>query len=283
MQHAAVLAGAHGVLLSTDADSVAAEYWVERNLRAIAAGAAAVCGRILVDPIEAAAIPEQLQADDALECELIGLLDQMAFVLDPDPADPLPRHAEAAGASIAVTAAAYERAGGVPSVPHGEDRAFIAALSRLDLPIRHDPAIRVTVSGRTIGRAAGGMADTIRRRVQQQDEFADDAVEPAGDAYRRCDFRRRVRRAWRDVRVGFAFDEDLPRELGLAPVRLRDTLNSRTFGMAWEMVQAASPFLPRRRVRFAELPRQIALARQLLADRSSRAGARRSLDLLGSE
>lgn len=282
MQYAAILAGPHGVLLSTDADSVAAGDWIERSLRALSAGAAAVCGRIQVDPIEAAAIPARLQEDDALEGELIGLLDRIADRLDPDPVDPWPRHTEAAGASIAVTAAAYDRAGGMPAVPYGEDRAFIAALSRLDMPIRHDPEIRVTVSARTIGRAAGGMADTIRRRMQQQDEFTDDAVEPAGDAYRRYDFRRRLRRAWCDVRLGFPLDEDLPHDLGLVSIRLRDMLHSPSFGLAWERVQAASPFLLRRRVRFAELPKQIALARHLLADASGGTGAGRSLDLLGS-
>jgi hypothetical protein len=41
-------------------------------------------------------------------------------------------------------------------------------------------------------------------------------------------------------------------------------LSIRHFGAAWAKVQAKTPFLTRRRVRFAELPRQIAHARKLL-------------------
>jgi hypothetical protein len=44
MQQAADRAGRNGILMTTDADGVVAENWVERNLSAIAAGADAVCG-----------------------------------------------------------------------------------------------------------------------------------------------------------------------------------------------------------------------------------------------
>ncbi len=105
-----------GVLLTTDADAVAAPDWIERNCKAIASGAEVVCGRVVLHPSEAALIPAHLQADDALECRLIELLDRIADRLDPDPADPLPRHTEAAGASLAVTPAAFRRVGGIPAL-----------------------------------------------------------------------------------------------------------------------------------------------------------------------
>jgi hypothetical protein len=132
-----------------------------------------------------------LARDDALEREYADLLDAIADLLCPDPADPRPRHTEASGASLAMTADAYLKAGGVPRVPSGEDRALIKALRRIDARIRHDPAIRVVVSGRVVGRAEGGMADTIRRRLIHQDVFTDESLEPPGDAFRRADFRRR--------------------------------------------------------------------------------------------
>ena len=125
MQHAAELAGAGGTLLTTDADAVVAHDWIERNLMALSAGADLVCGRAVVDPAEAALIPSHLHADDALECELADLLDQIAAKHDPDPADPWPRHTEAAGASLAVTVAAFKRSGGIPPVDSGEDRALV--------------------------------------------------------------------------------------------------------------------------------------------------------------
>jgi hypothetical protein len=264
MQLTAELAGPDGVLLTTDADTVVADDWVEKNLLALSAGADLACGRVEVDPVDAALIPLDLRIDDTLECELTELLDRIAFVLDPDPADPWPRHTEAAGASIAVTAAAFRRTIGIPPIATGEDRAFVKLLARVDARIRHDPTIRVTVSGRIYGRAEGGMADTMRRRMNQQDEFADDQLEPAGDAYRRMDFRRRARLAWRNLRVGRAPPTDLAADLGIPGALLQHLLGNRFFGAAWAEIESGSPFLLRRRVRFIDLPRQIAYARQLL-------------------
>jgi glycosyltransferase involved in cell wall biosynthesis len=266
MTYAAELAGHDGILLTTDADTVVAPDWIERNLLALAAGADLVCGRVTVDPTEAALIPMHLHADLALECELTKLQDQLAARLDPDPADPWPRHAEAAGASLAVTVSAFEHAGGIPAIPSGEDRAFVQALARIDARIRHDPTIAVTVSGRIHGRAPGGMADTIRRRICRQDEFTDVRLEPAVDAYRRIDFRRRLRLAWRAQRTGSMPPVELAAELGIPGAKLRSMLVNRFFGAAWAEVEANSPFLVGRRVRFAELPRQIAYARQLLEE-----------------
>jgi Glycosyl transferase family 2 len=268
MQLAAKLAGCDGILLTTDADTVVADDWIERNLQAISAGADLVCGRVALDAAEALLIPSHLQADDALECELTELLDRMAAHLDPDPADPWPRHAEAAGASLAVTVAAFLRVGGVPALAAGEDRAFAAALARIDARVRHDPSVRVTVSGRTIGRAPGGMADTIRRRMQQQDEFTDGSLEPSIDAYRRFDFRRRVRMARQLQSTGGTPPVELAVDLGIPATALECMLQGRFFGITWADIQVASPFLVRRRVKFTDLPNQIAYARQLLKPNS---------------
>ncbi len=264
MQLAADLADPNAVLLTTDADTIVADDWIEQNLRSLLGGADVACGRVEVDPIEAMLIPPSLRADDALECELTGLLDRVACVLDPDPADPWPRHTEAAGASIAVTMAAFRRTSGIPAIATGEDRAFVKALARMDARIRHDPAITVTVSGRMYGRAEGGMADTIRRRIRQQDEFADDALEPAGDAYRRADFRRRARLAWRMLRAGRSAPPDLAIDLGIPGELLQHLLKNRFFGAAWAEIETGSRFCGSKRVRFADLPRQISYALQLL-------------------
>jgi len=275
MQLAGDVAGPDGVLLTTDADTIVADDWVEKNLLALSDGADLVCGRVEVDPLEASLIPPTLRADDALEGELTELLDRIAFVLDPDPADPWPRHTEAAGASIAVTTSAWRRADGIPPIPSGEDRAFVRTLARLDARIRHDPTIRVTVSGRIHGRAEGGMADTIRRRMRQQDEFADDQLEPAGDAYRRVDFRRRVRHAWRDLRAGRLSSSDLAVDLGIHRDAFHRLLCSSFFGAAWAEIEARTPFLRRRRVRFVDLPGQILYARQLLGQHEDWRATRR--------
>ena len=264
MQLAATLAGPRGVVLTTDADAVVPADWVALNLEALASGADIVCGQAVIDPHEARAIAAHLHADDALECEYADLLDALADATCPDPADPRPRHTEASGASLAVTVDALRRAGGVPALPMGEDRALVAALARIDARIRHDPGIRVTVSGRLEGRAPGGMADTMRRRMIRQDEFTDAVLEPAVDALRRADFRRRVRAAW----ANRGTEPDLAADLLLEQATLDRLLDTPFRGTAWANIEQASRLMHRRRVRFTELPRQIAHARDLLTSLS---------------
>jgi hypothetical protein len=260
MNRASLVAGQRGVVMTTDADSIAPPDWVALNIQALTSGADVVCGQAEIDPQDAALIPAHLHADDVLEREYADLLDAIVDRLCPDPADPRPRHTEASGASLAMTAEVYMQAGGVPHVPNGEDRALISALRQIDTRIRHDPAVRVAVSGRFVGRAEGGMADTIRRRLVHQDVFTDDSLEPPGDAFRRADFRRRLRTAWTN---GCA-DADLAVDLRLTPAVLDEHLRGRFFGQMWEKIERLSPTLLRRRVRFADLHQHIKYARELL-------------------
>lgn len=259
MEIAAEQAGEHGVLLTTDADSIVPPDWVAACLAGLRAGADVVCGRAVIDPTEAALIPAHLHADDALECRLIALLDQLAWVLDPEPHDPPPRHTEASGASIAVSVRAYRRAGGIPAIPSGEDRAFVRALWMLDARVRHDPGIQVIVSGRVIGRAEGGMADAIRRRIRQQDEFTDDQAEPARDAFRRYSLRGRTRKMWAG-----AYDAGLANDLGISSRTLATALSRPFFGSAWAGLEARSEVLRRNRVRFADVSTETASVEALL-------------------
>jgi hypothetical protein len=204
-------------------------------------------------------IPAHLHEDDARECQLIALLDDLAWVLDPEAHDPPPRHTEASGASLAVRTESFRKVGGIPAIPAGEDRAFVRALWMMDARVRHDPAIRVTVSGRIVGRADGGMADTIRRRMVRQDEFSDDQVEPARDAFRRYRLRQRVRCAW-----GGSADAALASDLAVSRASLAAALAHRFFGSAWAELEACSPVLKRRRVRFTDLRAQIAATQAIL-------------------
>jgi GT2 family glycosyltransferase len=260
MRLAAGLAGPHGALLTTDADAIVPADWVRRNLAALDLGADVVCGRVEVDPVEAMLIPAHLHADDALECRLIGLLDDLAWLLDPEPHDPPPRHTEASGASLAVSAAAYHRVGGIPAISAGEDRAFVAALWRMDARVRHDPGITVTVSGRIEGRAPGGMADAIRRRMVRQDRFTDNQVESAAAAFLRYSLRAAARQAWtaRQLDVALADDLDIPVDV------LAEALPRPFFGAAWAALERASPRLARRRVRFADLRQEVAQAEAIV-------------------
>jgi hypothetical protein len=258
MHHAARCVGPHGILLTTDADGRAMPGWVAANLAALAMGADAVAGQADIEPAGARRIPAHLHAADAEECAYAALLDEIACLIDPDPADPWPRHDEHSGASIAVTVQAYRRAGGVPAVPLGEDRAFFAALRRIDARIRHAPDARVVVSARIVGRAAGGMADTMRRRLARSDETLDERLEAATVATRRAVLRARVRRVW----LG-AQDPTLPAELGLDVVAFRAGLGAPFFGAGWAAFEALSPVLRRRPVPVARLAIETARARAM--------------------
>ena len=260
MEYAAALAGRTGTLLTTDADGQVAPDWLALNLAHLRGGVEAVAGCVTLDPADAALIPARLHEDDARECAYATALDEIAARLDPDPWDPLPRHTEHSGASICVTLAAYRRAGGISAAPLGEDRAFFTALRRVDARVRHAPEVRVAVSGRIHGRAPGGMADTIRRRLTCADAWLDDALEPAAAATRRARLRSRLRRAYPAGESRGIAGHGLARDLGLAAETMATALSAPYFGEAWAAVEAVSPVLARVRVAVTDLPAEMARA-----------------------
>ena len=232
MQRADALAPAGAPLLTTDADGRALPDWLAANLFHLRHGIDAVFGRAEIDPVEAARIPPALHQADAEECALAAVLDELASLIDPDADDPWPRHTDHSGASIGVSRAAFRRVGGIPGVALGEDRAFHQALRRIDARIRHAPEVRVVVSGRILGRAEGGMADTIRRRLVAPETMLDDALEPVQDRVRRLRLRHQVRRARRS---GPAALRALAAEWGL------EDIGGDSFGAIWEGFEAAMP------------------------------------------
>lgn len=255
---AAARAEDSAALLCTDADGRVAPDWLAANLYHLRSGVDAVAGRIEIDAVEGALIPQALHEADARECAYADVLDELDSLLDPDPLDPWPRHTEHSGASICVTPEAFHRAGGIPAVPSGEDRLFFEALCRVDARVRHACDVRVTVSGRLQGRAKGGMADTIRRRMQRPDEYLDDRLEPADMAWRRSRLRRAVRDAYGheasmwSVLAGLCTEAERKRLMSLA-----------NFGAVWAALQAISPVLKRDPVLVTDLPRQMARAVEL--------------------
>lgn len=156
----------------------------------------------------------------------------------------------------------------MPPAPLAEDRAFFDALRRIDARIRHAPEVSVVVSGRVEGRAAGGMADTIRRRLVAPDLWLDARLEPAADRVRRLALRGRARDAWRTGRAPATFAP----MLAVPPDALAAMLARAPFGAAWAAIEAASPKLVARRVAVADLPREAARARRV------RAALRRAAD-----
>jgi GT2 family glycosyltransferase len=266
MQMVADLAVRGDVLLTTDADSRVQPGWLRANLSAIGRGADAVAGRAIIDPNDEALIPEALIEADARECRYAALLDEIVAYIDPDAADPWPRHDEHSGASIAVTEEAFRRIGGFPDIPLGEDRALFRNLRCLDARIRHDPDVKVIVSGRTDGRAKGGMADTIRRRMVCPDMFLDDRLEAVHDAVLRAKLRRRARLLWSGRSADLQTIVALAHELDVSLSFLRERLASRTFGAAWDDLETASPALRRRPVPTTSVGHEIAVATAILSE-----------------
>ena len=255
MEFAVDIVAAGGVLLTSDADSVVPTNWISANLTALR-DADAVAGRAVISSAEARLIPDRLHVDDARECAYAALLDEVCSILDPDPNDPWPRHSEESGASIAVRAATYRLVGGMPAVALGEDRVFFNALRAVDARIRHAPEIAVTVSGRITGRARGGMADTIRRRMDRADEWLDDRLETLDDAVFRARLRRKVRQGI-DI-------ENLAQDMRLPGGVVAAALDEHAFGAGWAVIERLSPALSRRPVRANRLEVETRRAHALL-------------------
>lgn len=140
-----------GLIATTDADSEPAPDWLRAQLDAVAAGARAIGGRIE-----------------------IGLHDLPPAALRRREADAAQRHAgirtagarehhQFSGASLAVTAATYAQVGRLEPRAALEDEGFERALDRHGVPIERLAAVRVTTSGRRIGRARRGLAVDLRR------------------------------------------------------------------------------------------------------------------------
>jgi hypothetical protein len=251
-----------GVILTTDADSQVAPNWIAENLAAFAAGAEAVLGRIDLDG-EGKLLPESLHRRGALEDRYERLLTELFWLLDPLEHNPWPHHATISGASLGVSRTAYCRVGRLPRVALGEDKALVALLSRQDARIRYSPTIRVITSGRTNGRAPGGVADTLAIRSREPETFCDEALEPFRTAFARALWRGRLRRMQAAGRL--AIDQDWVAQLGLSACDVNDILKEAPFGAAWNIIEERSSLFARHLLRPAELPGQIAIARRSLS------------------
>ncbi len=156
------LGKSRGIIASTDGDTIVSATWIAAILHEIRRGVDAVGGRILTDRHSRQALHPQAKSHFLQEVGYRSLVAQVEFHLDPDPYDPLPRHYQHYGASLAVTAEMYAKAGGLPPVRTPEDEAFYQALLRVDARFRHSPLVQVTTSARLSGRSPVGLAAQLR-------------------------------------------------------------------------------------------------------------------------
>ncbi|RST87720.1 glycosyltransferase [Aquibium carbonis] len=182
-----------GVILTTDADAVPRDDWIDGNLRAIAAGADLVGGRIVGDPEEEDLLGPEFLRRAAMHARYAALRDQLAAAIDPLDYDPWPRHHDHTGASLAVRNNVYRDVGGLDPLPFREDLAFVAKVQAAGFRLRHAPEVSVTVSARTVGRAAGGMAECLRNWIREELSGAPILVECPRSVQARLILRRRLR------------------------------------------------------------------------------------------
>jgi glucosyl-3-phosphoglycerate synthase len=139
-----------GLIASTDADTRPAPDWLERQLAHLARGSRAVAGRIELDPVETARLP-----DDILQRRARDAGERFAGVLNVDPAA---QHHHFAGASLGVTADTYRLVGGIEPQPSLEDARFAERLSAFGIPITRPRDVAVMTSARSDGRARHGLS-----------------------------------------------------------------------------------------------------------------------------
>ena len=255
-------ASATATLLTTDADSIVPPDWVVANLAALEAGADAVAGRVELIPEEAALLPPSLPARGRLEDTYDALITEMEARIDPDPHDPWPCHRTTIGASLAVRLSAYRDVGGMPEIPLGEDGAFVGALLQRGFRVRHDRAVLVLISARLTGRAAGGVADTIRSRCEEPDALCDARMEAVPRALHRYVWRARLRRLHDEGRL--TRDLAWARRLGIPEGEARRIAALPRVGEIVAAVDRASPRLAYRPLMPRQLPGQIRFARLVL-------------------
>ncbi len=137
-------------VLSTDADTVVGEDWIS-SILAVAHrfDAASVVGLARLDEWRGGV--SGLHAYNRL----------LRAKLHPGlPGD---EHDHVYGANLAVRSDAYLAVGGFPDTPHGEDQQLVDTLAASGYRIARTCDVSVTTSGRTSGRADGGLADLLKR------------------------------------------------------------------------------------------------------------------------
>jgi glycosyltransferase involved in cell wall biosynthesis len=154
-----------GAVLATDADSAVAPDWIVQNLVALRS-ADAVGGRIVAFADERARLDARVRALVDRWTVYEFALARVDSLAQPSAHDPWPRHAQHFGASFAVRADAYMRAGGIPDVDRLEDLAFYEALLQSGARVRHSLKARVATAPRLTPRVAGGYGTLLHDFAQ---------------------------------------------------------------------------------------------------------------------
>jgi Glycosyl transferase family 2 len=230
----------HGIIASTDGDTRVSPTWIAATRAEIATGVDAVGGRILTDRQSRHELPPQARTFFLQEVGYRFLVAELEYYLDPDPYDPLPRHYQHYGASLAVTAQMYAKAGGLPPVRTPEDEAFYQSLLRVNARFRHSLRVQVTTSARATGRSPVGLANQLTKWSEMSSNSAL-KVEPAAAVVSRFRARRKLRLVWQKLDRGEQLPlseiDSLAHKLGVTKDWLLSELfRPQTFGRLFEKV-----------------------------------------------
>ncbi|WP_104992186.1 glycosyltransferase family 2 protein [Deinococcus sp. NW-56] len=221
----------HGLIVTTDADSVPAPDWLWQLQRAVQSGADAACGRILLRAEERARLPGPVRRVYLQDAAYRLAAERLTARLNPDPFDPWPRHHQHFGANLALTLRAYREVGGVPDVPQLEDVALIQRLRRHDLRVRRTPHARVHTSARLNGRVPLGLSTQLAEWHADPAAWrVPGAAEIAALAHAEAALRQARTQGW---------SAGLPGHWLAPPAALREALRAPTLGLALEAAHAA--------------------------------------------
>lgn len=147
-----------GLIASSDADTTVVGDWLSAQLELSRSGADAIGGLIELDPTE-----QDLLDPHALAVRERSATTRLANAIEQTAGAAPVEHPHFSGASLALTAAAYERCGGLPVRAALEDEALAHALTRQGIAIHRPRHVRVRTSARTDGRAPRGLAQDLTR------------------------------------------------------------------------------------------------------------------------
>lgn len=132
-------------LLHTDADTTVPETWIDDHLRHAHRSADAVAGRADVQDYSAITARAQRRYQEHLRSSENQLT-----------------HCHVYGANLGVRANLFRAVGGFPDISNGEDHGLWCRLLEAGASVRQPNDVRVRTSGRTHGRASGGLANLLR-------------------------------------------------------------------------------------------------------------------------
>lgn len=232
-----------GVILTTDADSVAASTWLATNWREFDRGADCVAGYIDAQPPELIGLGRDFQNRGFLEEHYHAIVAEIFTMLDPRPHDPWPNHQVSSGASLGITLQMYRAIGGLPRLAAGEDAALTLAVECAGGKVRHAMDVCVSTSCRLDGRAAGGAADAMKLRHAIIDTPCDEELESAFTVTKKAWLKGHLRRA---SDIGFMQKSAILASLDLTSKQLDGlvgVLRRTCFEVFWQQLCSMSPSL----------------------------------------